>query len=190
MDYLDQRAINKTIKSYKTALKKITDVFPSFRLGCGSFNGKDGLPLKMEVLGHNNLDKANHVWIEIQELFNYGTPKIIPKNYNIRKYDFFKIGFYWHENFDIWGWNCAHADENGNITKKKELKVWVNQQISVHLSDKSFGIDNWEENQKKIVDIADKCQQSIKDQILKEVIKATNHISDWKASLQKAFEFA
>ncbi len=188
MDYTNQTAINKSISSYKKALKKITDKYPVFRMGSRDHNSRSICPTDLELsYGTNNLSDATNIFCNCSDLFDYGRPIIVGPNYHILS-DYFKVTFYWNEPFEIYGWNCARSDEHGKITHPKKLVKFATGSVGLKLAEKRWGLKNWKENYEKIGEFAAQLKEGVRQEFLTNIENANKQVIKWEVTIQSSIQ--
>ncbi len=168
---MDIKSINKTLTSYRQAMKRITEHFPLLeREGSGyahfmgeSFNSR---------YGNQDRKLASKLGASVASLTKYGKPDTQP-GYWTWSSSFVKLRLYYVDSFDSCWHEFGCIDENGKRTKKAHTASHK-QSLTVMFLEKSWGCGEWTKNRKAIVALAKKCQGNIKEEIMNDVLKSAD----------------
>jgi hypothetical protein len=180
---MNTETVRKTTESYMNAFDKQMDIFSSVnRYGSGYtyYIGEN-----FDAISYPDLKHATGVIIKVGELFEWGKPKMIEERYWVYTSDYFRFKPYRDEPFEIFHIEHARQDEEGNITPAQ--CVGQSQNIRVYWSERGYGLKNWSENKKKLIEIAIQFSDKTKDYFLSQIEIADKQIINWQEAIKKSF---
>jgi len=165
--------VDKTLKNKRKAIKKAFEMFPSgvFSLTSDSFNSKEYSSFRVYLTDYSKFaDIADYFYVKRATLFEYGSPRIINKNYWIYKSDFIVINLYIHILYNRFESSLL---AKGNITVRLDNTI-------------SCGIKDWEDKYKILLSLLDnnKNEELVK-KYKDEITKADIYLSKWRNDVRR-----
>ena len=174
--------IKMTQESYYEAISKLFEISPSIRLHGGGYTYYMGE--NFDACSIPSFEFANGVYVQVEDLFDFGRPKIINKQFHIYQSSFFRMRLSRSEEYKNFHMEPKRINEDGTETPHKiigqphKITLWWHEQY--------FGLGKWSKNIVKIKEIANSCITSVRDEIIKHAEKADEKVAKWKTGIMCA----
>ncbi len=205
MSWRDYETTQKTMESYNLALEKLTKICPKLEPSCNESNNRTVLPTRYIALTDDKktlIKYCTYVHCNVDELFEYGRPKIINASYWVWNSNYLGLECGIEIPFDIYCWEpgeskCLERDGSGECIKwgstPSKIKPFCSPQtIKLDVFDgvwnKCWGLKNWYSEYKDILGFMDDANDSVKIQYRNSVEKANEQVLRWENEIRKLSE--
>lgn len=168
------KEIDKSFKSHKRAIKQMFELFPmaQFERSCSSHNDRDLKRFRVNGVPFENFaKKAHRVFVRKDELFDFGRPKIIEKDFHIYLSDFVRISMYCDIPYQVYG----------DYGKGK-----FDLLLSLEWSGNSYGIGlkDWKKNYKSVLSYFDKNPNgALVKEYRNQITEANTEVIRWRKKI-------
>jgi len=170
----------KTFREHQSALQEMFNLFPNatYELECNSYNGRTFEGFKVTIKPKDFAPVAQVYYLSIDELFDFGRPKIIGQRS-------------WVWNSDFLGVSCGWSRKYNFYYQDWEKKYYpISTSIQLQSLKESCGLKDWKKRYSHFLNLMNKNPDKILVQkYRKHIQEANNKVIKWELAMKELSKF-
>lgn len=171
------KEIEKSFRSHKRAIKQMFELFPNaqFEQNSSSYNNRDFGAFRAYGVSFKEFAKiANRTFVVREELFDFGRPKIIEKEFFVYTSDFVRISMYFDIPYSIY----ANYGSNG------DMEITLTMEWSGN--SKGIGLKDWKKNYEEILSYFDENpNKGLMREYREQITEANKEVVLWRKKIKE-----
>lgn len=185
MSYYTKTTIMRGIASYRAAFDRMLERCPNVDF-YGSGNPITGVmsgSIEIRYSGNKYIEDLDEITAHhIDDLFEYGRPKLVQKGWWLWNSDFFRVYGRMEEAYSFYTMKEMFISEDGKRTRPKVEEC--PQKLILHVEIAKFGLNSFLTNDPRIRSAVRGAKKELIEKYLLAVEKAEKVVADWKSAIE------